>query len=78
MLRKTIAILCLLMSILIASCNRGDVKISVVTKGEIASHDGVLISPDNRVKAGDICKLNGVLVYAKPIEDLLKEAEPND
>jgi hypothetical protein len=57
--------------LLIAGCQRGDIRISAVVEGQRAPHAGWNFGPDSYLEEGDTVKVTGVDLW-------MKGFDPND
>jgi hypothetical protein len=60
--------LAVLLSIMFAGCNRGDVKATMVLADQPAPHDGFNIGPDIWVTAGEPVKLDGAVIWIRNVD----------
>lgn len=60
-----IAIVCLF---LFTGCQRGDIRLSPVIQGQIAPHDGYLLSPEIYVYQGQPCKMTGAILWINGLD----------
>ena len=55
-------------ALLLAGCQRGDFKVSMVVEGQLAPHSGYNIGPDMYVEQGDPVPMTGAVIYIKGLE----------
>jgi len=70
-MKHLLTIALLLVAVSLVGCQRGDVKVDVVFKGQAAPFSGYNVGPELYVPQGSPIPVSGILVW-------LKNLDPND
>lgn len=66
-MRKVICVIVLAI-LLVAGCQRGDIKVSPIITGQPAPHAGYNIGPELFLETGDIAKVTGAVIWIRGLD----------